>query len=425
MLLPKGAAGISFRKPGTQLIRNLVVKLFYSDGTPIPNASVTVSTTGKPTNQFAYATLATPATLAAGTTYAVMSEEVNGGDQWYNFSGTSITLSGAASGAWAVYAPPYSGVPGGSGQSYGPVNLKAWAGISGWGPASETRYLYDGRLVLQERDANNLPTVTYTRRLDLSGTREGAGGIGGLLARTDHGSGQSAFYHADGNGNVTALVNAQQLVVARYTYDPFGNTLSKSGPLADANLYRFSSKESHEPSGLVYYLYRFYDPNLQRWINRDPIEEAGGINLYGFLYNDPLNWIDPLGLEGSVDFKARAQCLCKCGWLKCDTARKLGERALEEARKRFPSDDSLHNGPGDAWRHCYWSCMMGDVIGKRCARIIGNAYEDSGDRHGQPPDEREMDDHNNRVGRSLAGKPGSCKDLCQKALDDGKLKVLR
>jgi len=68
---------------------------------------------------------------------------------------------------------------------------------------------------------------------------------------------------------------------------------------------------------------------------------------------------------------------------------------------------------------------MGDVIGKSCARIIGNAYEDSGDRHGQPPDEREMDDHNNRVGRSLAGKPGSCKDLCQKALDDGKLKVLR
>jgi RHS repeat-associated protein len=294
-----------------------------------------------------------------------------------------------------------------------------------WNLASEIRYLYDGRLVLQERDANNLPAVTYTRGIDLSGSRQGAGGIGGLLARTDHGSGQSAFYHADGNGNITALVNGQQLVVARYIYDPFGNTLSRSGALADANLYRFSSKEYHEPSGLVYYLYRFYDPNLQRFVNRDPIEETGGVNLYGFLYNDPLNWIDPLGLEGSVDFKARAQCLCKCGWLKCDTARKLGERALEEARKRFPSDDSLHNGPGDAWRHCYWSCMMGDVIGKRCARIIGNAYEDSGDRHGQPPDEREMDDHNNRVGRSLAGKPGSCKDLCQKALDDGKLKVLR
>ena len=121
-----------------------------------------------------------------------------------------------------------------------------------WNLASEVRYVYEGRLALQERDGNNVPTVTFTRGLDLSGSREGAGGIGGLLARTDHATGQSAFYHADGNGNVTALVNAQQLVVARYTYDPFGNTLSKSGPLADANLYRFSSKESHQPSGLAY-----------------------------------------------------------------------------------------------------------------------------------------------------------------------------
>ena len=59
-----------------------------------------------------------------------------------------------------------------------------WSGS--WLPASETRYVYDGRVVLQERDGNNLPSVTYTRGLDLSGTFQGAGGIGGLLARTDH-----------------------------------------------------------------------------------------------------------------------------------------------------------------------------------------------------------------------------------------------
>jgi RHS repeat-associated protein len=169
-----------------------------------------------------------------------------------------------------------------------------------WNLASEIRYIYDGRLVLQERDANNLPTVTYTRGVDLSGSREGAGGIGGLLARTDNATGQSAFYHADGNGNITSLVNGQQLLVARYTYDPFGNTLSKSGPLADANLYRFSSKEYHQPSGLVYYLYRFYDPNLQRWLNRDPIGETGGINLYGYAARNPLSAVDPYGLRNYV-----------------------------------------------------------------------------------------------------------------------------
>jgi RHS repeat-associated protein len=84
--------------------------------------------------------------------------------------------------------------------------------------------------------------------------------------------------------------------VARYTYDPFGNVLSKAGPLADANLYRFSSKESHQPSGLVYYLYRFYDPNLQRWVSRDPIGVEGGINLYGFVGNNPVTHLEPFGL---------------------------------------------------------------------------------------------------------------------------------
>jgi RHS repeat-associated protein len=154
--------------------------------------------------------------------------------------------------------------------------------------------------VIQERDANNLPMVSYTRGTDLSGSRQAAGGSGGMLGRTDHSTitPTHAFYHADGNGNITALLNDKQLIVARYEYDPFGNILFKSGPLAEANTYRFSSQEYHQPSGLSLYLYRAYDPNLQRFVNRDPIEELGGINLYAFVYNSPLNWIDPWGLEG-------------------------------------------------------------------------------------------------------------------------------
>src|SRR5438309_114357 len=60
-------------------------------------------------------------------------------------------------------------------------------------------------LVIQERDGNNLPKVTYTRGRDLSGSLHGAGGIGGLLARTSNSDLPSvsahAYYHADGNGN--------------------------------------------------------------------------------------------------------------------------------------------------------------------------------------------------------------------------------
>jgi len=166
-----------------------------------------------------------------------------------------------------------------------------------WNLVSEIRYIYDGNLGIQERDGNNLPTLTLTRGLDLSGTRKGAGGIGGLLARTDAGSGQSAFFHADGSGNVTALVNAQQAVVARYTYDPYGTLVAKSGPLADASLYRFSSKETHVGTGLVYFGLRFYDPNLQRWLTPDPLGEAISMNLFAFVRNRPLWAVDAFGLD--------------------------------------------------------------------------------------------------------------------------------
>jgi len=176
----------------------------------------------------------------------------------------------------------------------------SWAG-SFWAETNEVRFIYDGNVVVQERDANNLPKVTYTRGNDLSGTLQGAGGIGGLLARSDNtqmiigSSSAHAYYHADGNGNVTMLINNLQLVEAKYLYDPFGNTLSLSGPLAGVNAYRFSSKEWNASSGMYYYLYRFYDPNLQRWLNRDPIQEVGGWNLYDFVQNKPIMNYDALG----------------------------------------------------------------------------------------------------------------------------------
>jgi RHS repeat-associated protein len=153
----------------------------------------------------------------------------------------------------------------------------AWQGGQ-WVTNSIVRYIFDGSTVVQERDANNIPIATYTRGSDASGTRQRAGGIGGLLARTDVTG--SAYYHADGNGNITAMVNAQRALVAKYLYDPFGNILAQSGALAAVNFYRFSSKEAHPTSGTYYFGRRFYDPNLQRWANRDPLGYRAGPNLY-------------------------------------------------------------------------------------------------------------------------------------------------
>jgi RHS repeat-associated protein len=176
-----------------------------------------------------------------------------------------------------------------------------------------TLYLYDGWRVIQERDANDNPTVSYTRGSDLSGSLEGAGGIGGLLARSSgYSSGNwtsHAYYHADGNGNITCLVDTNQAVVASYRYDAFGNMVSQSGTLADANIYRFSCKEIHTNSLMYYYGYRFCDPNLQRWLSSDPVDELGfrkGLrsrvtaelapNAYLFVRNGAINQIDALGL---------------------------------------------------------------------------------------------------------------------------------
>jgi RHS repeat-associated protein len=188
--------------------------------------------------------------------------------------------------------------------------------------------------VIQERDGNNTPTVSYTRGNDLSVSLQGAGGIGGLLARSSgYSSGNwtsHADYYADGNGNVTSLIDANQSVIASYRYDPFGNIISKSGTLADANVYRFSSKEVHVNSGMYYYGFRFYDPNLQRWINSDVLGDISGLptttanlsptvesdsrggmstdelfgawtdinrNLFAAMKNAPINYWDPLGLK--------------------------------------------------------------------------------------------------------------------------------
>jgi RHS repeat-associated protein len=77
---------------------------------------------------------------------------------------------------------------------------------------------------------------------------------------------------------------------------PFGPIAKESGSLRADNKFRFSTKYQDDETGLVYYGYRYYSPQLGRWINRDPIEESGGNNLYGFVRNDPVNGWDIQGL---------------------------------------------------------------------------------------------------------------------------------
>ena len=167
--------------------------------------------------------------------------------------------------------------------------------------ACQTQFLYDGWNCIAETDSNNNLTKSYLWGSDLSGSVSGAGGVGGLLALTDHTSGSNAGPYLpryDGNGNVVALVSGTSGgAVARYVYGPFGEVIRASGPMAGVNPIKFSTDYTDIETGLDYYGYRYYSPDGGRWINRDPIEEQGGPNLYSFCGNDGVNRIDVHGLD--------------------------------------------------------------------------------------------------------------------------------
>jgi RHS repeat-associated protein len=92
------------------------------------------------------------------------------------------------------------------------------------------------------------------------------------------------------------LINGAGAVVAAYTYDPFGNVTEMAGAEAAENPWRFSTKPVEAGTGWLYYGYRWYDAETGRWPSRDPIEESGGVNLYGFVGNDGVGEYDVAGM---------------------------------------------------------------------------------------------------------------------------------
>jgi len=162
--------------------------------------------------------------------------------------------------------------------------------------------------------------MKYTWGLDLSGTMHGAGGVGGLLGYADAtgASNQYYWFTYDANGNVSEVLDyttpSSITVAAHYEYDPYGQTITSNGPFATANPIRFSTKwldtEQITPfpqgaiaqNGLYYYGYRYYSPTLGRWLNRDPIEESGGVDLYEFVHNNSTNNFDSRGLKTECSY---------------------------------------------------------------------------------------------------------------------------
>jgi RHS repeat-associated protein len=203
---------------------------------------------------------------------------------------------------------------------------KGWVS-NAWVVQADLRFLYDGWNLVAELEpvvvtsATSLPAYvrTYTWGKDVTGTEQGAGGVGGLLFvgryTKDTGTNVLASTLApmyDGNSNIegyvkllvpTASTSAAATTAFKLEYDPFGRELmiEATSPETQATLppFRFSTKYTDSETDLVYYGYRYYSPELGRWPSRDPIGERGGINLYGMVGNDAVNRWDYLGLAPS------------------------------------------------------------------------------------------------------------------------------
>ena len=165
--------------------------------------------------------------------------------------------------------------------------VKSYSGGS-WQTTATHTFVWDDMNIVLEQIAfadDSIRTVEYFWGNDLSGTEQGAVGVGGLIAVSIDGSFFIPCY--DHNGNIVCYVSESGTIAAQYVYDPYCNIVERYGSNPSLFNFGFSTKYYDREVDLVGYQYRFLRPSLGRWLNRDPIEERGGENLYAFCLNLP------------------------------------------------------------------------------------------------------------------------------------------
>jgi RHS repeat-associated protein len=156
---------------------------------------------------------------------------------------------------------------------------------------SDRKYIWSGTTMAEERDSTG---GTVTKRFFAEGEQIG---------------GANYYFTRDHLGSVREMTNSSGQIVNRYDYDPFGHS-PYSGPVTVEADFGFTGHWFHgeqapllDPvyrAGRYLTMYRGYDPSVGRWMSRDPIRESGGLNLYGYVGNNPMNLWDPLGLSGWI-----------------------------------------------------------------------------------------------------------------------------
>ena len=255
-----------------------------------------------------------------------------------------------------------------------------------WQQTSATLFLYDGWNLAAECNATGGAIRTYLWGTDLSGSWEGAGGVGGLLwlnlATANPAS--SCFAEYDGNGNVTGLVRASDAMeVATYEFGPFGEPVRVSG-IGALNPLQFSTKYTDTETGLLYYGYRYYNSATGRWFSRDPIGERGGLNVYACICNDTLNYVDLVGLrklseeqgedalraglgllQSSCDKQCNANTCCTAAQCKSETSEIVQAlvRAWRANYGKGPYDDKAKGNDSVGGYLCWdWAAIFNNAL---------------------------------------------------------------
>jgi RHS repeat-associated protein len=149
------------------------------------------------------------------------------------------------------------------------------------GPTSVKTFVWSGNSIAEERDSTG---ANVTKRFFAEGEQR----IGG----TDSGK---YYYTRDHLGSVREVSDASGLLKGQYDYDAWGNSVVIKGKM-QVN-FGYTGHYFHQPSGLNLAMYRGYSPALGRWISRDPIGEAGGLNVYAYVFNNAISYADPLALD--------------------------------------------------------------------------------------------------------------------------------
>lgn len=147
-------------------------------------------------------------------------------------------------------------------------------------------YAYDLQNLIEETNSSGAVVSRYTQGVKIDEP----------LAMLR--SGTTSYYEADGLGSITSLTNTAGALAQTYTFDSFGKQTASSGSLT--NPFQYTAREFDAETSLQFSRARYYDPNAGRFISEDPIGFRAGNNFYQYVLNDPLNSIDPLGLDTTV-----------------------------------------------------------------------------------------------------------------------------